>query len=88
MEKPTNNNQNQLHQGVIEDIARLYETKYFKSLQELINDELETTKTYMLNLGLTNEQLRFYQGRAEGLGVVLLRIKKIHEDYVKENKAE
>jgi len=88
MEKPTNNNQNQLHQCIIEDIARLYETKYFKSLQELINDELETTKTYMLNLGLTNEQLRFYQGRAEGLGVVLLRIKKIHEDYVKENKAE
>lgn len=85
MEKQINN---QLHKDVIEDIARLYETKYFKSLQELINEELETTKTYMLNLGLTNEQLRFYQGRAEGLGVILLRIKKIHEDYVKENKTE
>lgn len=83
----TKQNPNELHKDTIENLARLYETKYFGSLEDLISDELETTKTYMLNLGLTAEQLRFYQGRAEGLGVILLRIKKIHDDELKENKS-
>jgi len=72
----------QLNQQAQQTLAEMYETKYFQVLEELIGEELEVTKTYMLNLGLTNEQLRFYQGRAEGLGVILLRIKKIHEDLI------
>lgn len=72
----------QLSQQAQQTLAEMYETKYFQVLEELIGEELEVTKTYMLNLGLTNEQLRFYQGRAEGLGVILLRIKKIHEELI------
>ena len=72
----------QLNQQAQQTLAEMYETKYFQVLEELIGEELEVTKTYMLNLGLTNEQLRFYQGRAEGLGVILLRIKKIHEELI------
>lgn len=74
----------QLNQQSQQTLAEMYETKYFQSLEELIGEELEVTKTYMLNLGLTNEQLRFYQGRAEGLGVILLRIKNIHDEIMKE----
>lgn len=72
----------QLNHESQQTLAEMYETKYFQVLEELIGEELEVTKTYMLNLGLTNEQLRFYQGRAEGLGVILLRIKKIHEELI------
>lgn len=72
----------QLSQQAQQTLAEMYETKYFRVLEELIGEELEITKTYMLNLGLTNEQLRFYQGRAEGLGVIPLRIKRIHEELI------
>ena len=72
----------QLSQQAQQTLAEMYETKYFQVLEELIGEELEVTKIYMLNLRLTNEQLRFYQGRAEGLGVILLRIKKIHEELI------
>lgn len=78
----------QLSQQAQETLAEMYETKYFKVLEELIGEELEVTKTYMLNLGLTNEQLRFYQGRAEGLGVILLRIKKLHEELMEKLSKE
>lgn len=71
-----------------QDLASLYESKYFSALQALVEEELEHTKTYMLNKALSDNDLRFYQGRAEGLGVVLLRIKTIHEESVKENPKE
>jgi len=74
----------QLSQQAQQTLVEMYETKYFQALEELIGEELEVTKTYMLSLGLTNEQLRFYQGRAEGLGVILLRIKNIYEKTMKE----
>jgi len=66
-----------------ETISNLYETKYFSALSELIANELEVTKTWLLNKGLTADEMRFYQGRAEGLGVILLRIKTIHDDHMK-----
>lgn len=66
-----------------QDLVGLYESKYFKALTALVEEELETTKTYMLNKALPCDDLRFYQGRAEGLGVVLLRIKTIHEEAMK-----
>jgi indole-3-glycerol phosphate synthase len=66
-----------------ETISNLYETKYFESLSELIANELEVTKTWLLNKGLTADEMRFYQGRAEGLGVILLRIKTIHDEHMK-----
>ena len=66
-----------------ETISNLYETKYFEALSDLIADELEITKTWLLNKGLPNDDIRHYQGRAEGLGVVLLRIKAIHDDFIK-----
>ncbi|HBD24459.1 MAG: hypothetical protein UU11_C0012G0003 [Parcubacteria group bacterium GW2011_GWF2_40_69] len=66
-----------------ETISNLYETKYFEALSELIANELEVTKTWLLNKGLTADEMRFYQGRAEGLGVILLRIKTIHDEHMK-----
>ena len=67
-----------------QDLANLYETKYFRALQALVDEELDTTKTYMLNKKLSADELRFYQGRAEGLGVILLRIQMLHEAAIKE----
>ena len=72
-----------INKQIEETISNLYETKYFEELSELIADELEITKTWLLNKGLPNDDLRYYQGRAEGLGVVLLRIKAIHDEYIK-----
>lgn len=67
-----------------QDLANLYETKYFEALKALVDEELNTTKTCMLNKKLSADELRFYQGRAEGLGVVLLRIQMLHEAAMKE----
>lgn len=67
-----------------QDLANLYETKYFRALQALVDEELDTTKTCMLNKKLSADDLRFYQGRAEGLGVILLRIQMLHDAAMKE----
>ena len=72
-----------LHKDIEETISNLYETKYFNALSELIANELEVTKTWLLNKGLSADEIRFYQGRAEGLGVILLRIKTIHDEHMK-----
>jgi len=67
-----------------QDLVNLYETKYFRALQALVDEELDITKTQMLERKLSADELRFYQGRAEGLGVVLIRIKMLHEAATKE----
>ena len=67
-----------LHKEIETTISNLYETKYFEALSELIANELDITKTWLLNKQLTADEIRFYQGRAEGLGVILLQIKTIH----------
>jgi indole-3-glycerol phosphate synthase len=72
-----------LHKDIEATISNLYETKYFEALSELIANELDTTKTWLLNKQLTADEIRFYQGRAEGLGVVLLQIKAIHDEHMK-----
>jgi hypothetical protein len=72
-----------LNKEIEATISNLYETKYFEALSELIANELEVTKTWLLNKQLPTDDIRFYQGRAEGLGVVLLRIKTIHDDAMK-----
>ena len=72
-----------LHKDAEETISNLYETKYFEALSELVANELEVTKTWLLNKGLSADEIRFYQGRAEGLGVMLLRIKTIHDEHMK-----
>ena len=72
-----------LNKEIEANISNLYETKYFEALSELIAVELETTKTWLLNKQLTADEIRFYQGRAEGLGVVLLQIKAIHDEHMK-----
>jgi hypothetical protein len=72
-----------LHKDIEEIISNLYETKYFEALSELVANELEVTKTWLLNKGLSADEIRFYQGRAEGLGVILLRIKTIHDEHMK-----
>ena len=72
-----------LHKDIEATISNLYETKYFEALSELIASELETTKTWLLNKQLTADEIRFYQGRAEGLGVILLQIKAIHDEHMK-----
>ncbi len=72
-----------LHKDIETTISNLYETKYFEALSELIASELETTKTWLLNKQLTADEIRFYQGRAEGLGVILLQIKAIHDEHMK-----
>ncbi len=72
-----------LHKDIEATISNLYETKYFEALSELIANELDTTKTWLLNKQLTADEIRFYQGRAEGLGVILLQIKAIHDEYMK-----
>ncbi len=74
---------NELNKTTEETISNLYETKYFEALSDLIANELEITKTWLLNKQLTADEIRFYQGRAEGLGVILLRIKTIHEQTMK-----
>ena len=74
---------NELNKTTEETISNLYETKYFEALSDLIAHELEITKTWLLNKGLTADEIRFYQGRAEGLGVILLRIKTVHEQTMK-----
>ena len=66
-----------------ETISNFYETKYFEALSELIANELDVTKTWLLNKQLTADEIRFYQGRAEGLGVILLQIKAIHDEHMK-----
>ena len=72
-----------LHKDIEANISNLYETKYFEALSELIAVELETTKTWLLNKQLTADEIRFYQGRAEGLGVIILQIKAIHDEHMK-----
>ena len=72
-----------LHKDIEANISNLYETKYFEALSELVAVELETTKTWLLNKQLTADEIRFYQGRAEGLGVILLQIKAIHDEHMK-----
>lgn len=72
-----------LNKEIETTISNLYETKYFEALSELIASELETTKTWLLNKQLTADEIRFYQGRAEGLGVILLQIKAIHDEHMK-----
>ena len=72
-----------LNKEIESTISNLYETKYFEALNELIANELEVTKTWLLNKGLSADDIRFYQGRAEGLGVILLRIKTIHDESMK-----
>ena len=72
-----------LHKDIEATISNLFETKYFDALYELIANELETTKTWLLNKQLTADEIRFYQGRAEGLGVILLQIKAIHDEHMK-----
>ena len=72
-----------LHKDIEATISNLYETKYFEALSELIANELDITKTWLLNKQLTADEIRFYQGRAEGLGVVLLQIKAIHDENMK-----
>ena len=72
-----------LHKDIDANISNLYETKYFEALSELVAVELETTKTWLLNKQLTEDEIRFYQGRAEGLGVILLQIKAIHDEHMK-----
>lgn len=72
-----------LHKDIEATISNLYETKYFDALSELIANELDTTKTWLLNKQLTADEIRFYQGRAEGLGVILLQIKAIHDEHMK-----
>ncbi|MEN9613695.1 MAG: hypothetical protein RLZZ347_2 [Candidatus Parcubacteria bacterium] len=72
-----------LNKEIETTISNLYETKYFEALSELIANELEVTKTWLLNKQLPTDDIRFYQGRAEGLGVVLLRIKTIHDEAMK-----
>ena len=69
-----------------QDLANLFETKYFEALKALVDEELEITKTHMLEKKLSADELRFYQGRAEGLGVILLRIKMIHDSVMKDAK--
>jgi hypothetical protein len=72
-----------LNKQTEETISNLFETQYVEALSELIADELEITKTWLLNKGLLTDDIRHYQGRAEGLGVVLLRIKAIHDEFIK-----
>ena len=72
-----------LHKDIEATISNLYETKYFEALSELIANELDITKTWLLNKQLTADEIRFYQGRAEGLGVILLQIKAIHDEHMK-----
>lgn len=72
-----------LHKDIEATISNLYETKYFEALSELIANELDTTKTWLLNKQLTADEIRFYQGRAEGLGVILLQIKAIYDEHMK-----
>lgn len=73
----------QLQKSTEETLNSLYESKYYEAISELIAEELEGVKTFLLNKGLTDDEFRFYQGRAEGLGIVLIRIQKIHEEYAK-----
>jgi indole-3-glycerol phosphate synthase len=72
-----------LHKETEQTISNLFETKYFDALSELIAHELEITKTWLLNKQLTADEIRFYQGRAEGLGVILIQIKAIHDENMK-----
>ena len=72
-----------LNKEIEATISNLYETKYFEALSELIANELDITKTWLLNKQLTADEIRFYQGRAEGLGVILIQIKAIHDEYMK-----
>jgi indole-3-glycerol phosphate synthase len=73
----------QLNKETESTISNLFETKYFDALSELIAHELEITKTWLLNKQLTADEIRFYQGRAEGLGVILIQIKAIHDENMK-----
>ena len=72
-----------LNKEIETTISNLYETKYFEALSELVANELDITKTWLLNKQLTADEIRFYQGRAEGLGVILIQIKAIHDEYMK-----
>ena len=72
-----------LNKEIEANISNLYETKYFEALSELIANELDITKTWLLNKQLTADEIRFYQGRAEGLGVILIQITAIHDEYMK-----
>ena len=74
---------NEITKQTEETLNNLFESKYFEALSGLVANELEVTKTWLLNKGLSADEIRFYQGRAEGLGVILLRIKTIHDEHMK-----
>lgn len=72
-----------LDEYVQQNLSGLYESKYFDALTELVAQEVEVTKTWLLNKSLNTDELRFYQGRAEGLEAVLNQIKFIHQEFIK-----
>lgn len=69
-----------------QDLVNLYETKYFRALHALVDEELNGIKICMFNKDLSANDFRFYQGRVEGLMVVLIRIKDLYEEAMKEPK--
>ena len=63
-----------LHKDIEETISNLYETKYFNALSELIANELEVTKTWLLNKGLSADGCDFIKVEPKDWELSLIHI--------------
>lgn len=63
-------------------LAEMFETKYFQALTELANDETAVILDALLDKNKPDSQLRFYQGRAEEVKIILERIALLHEQLI------
>lgn len=63
-------------------LAEMFETKYFQALTELCNDETAVILEALLDKNKPDAQLRFYQGRAEEVKIILERIALLHEQLI------
>ena len=69
-------------------LAEMYETKYFQALTELCNDETAVILEALLDKNKKESQLRFYQGRAEEVKVLLERIALLHKELIENLPSE
>lgn len=77
----------QLSKETQRTLAELHETKYFQALTELCNEETAVVLDALLDKNKTEAQLRFYQGRAEEVKVLLERIVALHKAFMDDLKS-
>lgn len=76
----------QMNKDTERALAELYETRYFQALAELCNEETAIVLNELLDKNKTESHLRFYQGRAEEVRILLERIALLHKEIIENPK--